>query len=409
MDVVCPEMPTQEYVQEMMTLSGVAYEDFSPGDFPGLPDEFTIAKKRNMTPEEMAHVIKPMGYVPVLTTDGDVTFEDVKTDTEFIVCFDKRERENERPWLVVSFRGTETKQDMFTDIKGYHPCVSLCGGGDHVDKQTQEESMEGFQECFEAIKDMLHEAINRTIKEYNLSHVDLIFTGHSLGGALATISAYTLAKEKKASPRNHSHIHCIQLITFGAPRPCAMSWAPDMLELIPKNLRVVNQFDVVARVPNAFHHAGHLLYLAPRRHIIERLLTLGGDRQKVFFDPPRSVLWMYTIIAIVCTILPFVLVTFLYNIGLWLLQEFVNQDDHIWDSDGWTAFTVECFWWVCTTAFMLWAQFNFWLKRGLEAHMLTNYAKEIQSRSGDLWGHNLIKNKPYRDERWTFAALWDAF
>ncbi|KXZ49775.1 hypothetical protein GPECTOR_19g226 [Gonium pectorale] len=73
----------------------------------------------------------------------------------------------------------------------------------------------------------------------------VLLTGHSLGGALATLAAYELAKEKK----DHGRLFDISLYTYGAPRVGNQAFAEDFDARVTDAWRMVNPKDVVPRVP----------------------------------------------------------------------------------------------------------------------------------------------------------------
>ena len=81
----------------------------------------------------------------------------------------------------------------------------------------------------------------------------ILTTGHSLGGALASIAAGTIADNKYASPNN------IMMITFGQPRVGDSKYAASMNKLVPYTFRVINGRDPVVLVPPmkyGYHHHG---------------------------------------------------------------------------------------------------------------------------------------------------------
>ena len=74
------------------------------------------------------------------------------------------------------------------------------------------------------------------------SGYQIIFTGHSLGGAIATLSSYYYAKNKLS--KNEP-----VLITFGQPRVGNVDFAKRYMELIPLVFRVARKGDVVTIIP----------------------------------------------------------------------------------------------------------------------------------------------------------------
>ena len=102
--------------------------------------------------------------------------------------------------------------------------------------------------------------------------VSVYFTGHSLGGALATLAAYKfiLYKDQK---------EMTALYTFGAPRVVKMAMAKAIQkELSGRFYRIVNNLDTVPRLPPRiplvleFRHAGKPIYFSPK-HLSHRNST----------------------------------------------------------------------------------------------------------------------------------------
>lgn len=104
--------------------------------------------------------------------------------------------------------------------------------------------------------------------------VSLYFTGHSLGGALATLAAYK-------SLVYQSSVQVTALYTFGSPRTVQRPLAEAInRELSGKIYRVVNSIDVIPRLPPRipvflnFHHINTLIYFT-QNHEQRRLSILS--------------------------------------------------------------------------------------------------------------------------------------
>ena len=85
----------------------------------------------------------------------------------------------------------------------------------------------------------------------------ILVTGHSLGGALASIAAATISYNECASAED------IKLITFGQPRVGNSEYAASMDKLVPNTLRVVNGRDPVVQVPPreyGYQHHGRVIW-----------------------------------------------------------------------------------------------------------------------------------------------------
>ena len=121
---------------------------------------------------------------------------DAATDTEGFVAV--RHADEDPGMAVVSFRGTQQVRDWMTNLKADklavrsdQPGISKTLG--HVHK--------GFNQAFKSVEPQIHRCL-RGVEDY-----PLYFTGHSLGGALATLATWYTAGKRQAAR-----------YTFGAPR-----------------------------------------------------------------------------------------------------------------------------------------------------------------------------------------------
>lgn len=136
---------------------------------------------------------------------------------------------------VLAFRGTQKDyRDILADIK-FRMYRNPDGSRIH----------RGFGAAFSYVMEDAKEAIDRLGPD-----IPLYFTGHSLGGALATIATAQLANDQVAA-----------CYTFGSPRVGNTEFSR-MLK-IPV-YRIVNTTDIVARVPlmvTGYIHVGDLRFL----------------------------------------------------------------------------------------------------------------------------------------------------
>ena len=152
-------------------------------------------------------------------------------ETQGFVC--KRIAENEPPYLVLAFRGTEKKvSDWLTDAR----CVPTVEGKTKVHT--------GFLEAFtthtdaerRTVEDVVTEILKRPeAKAENGNSLPLFITGHSLGGALALLATKRVAYDVNGA-----------CYTFGAPRVGNYEYFRFIKTPV---YRIVNSSDVVPRVP----------------------------------------------------------------------------------------------------------------------------------------------------------------
>lgn len=162
-------------------------------------------------------------------------------ETQGFVC--KRDVENEPPYLVLAFRGTEKKiSDWLTDAR----CVPTVEGKSKVHT--------GFLEAFTKNRDAHERTVEKAVedilalpeaKDDNGAPLPLFVTGHSLGGALALLATKLVAPNVDGA-----------CYTFGAPRIGNYEY---FRQLKTPVYRVVNSSDIVPRVPPGAIMAGFVL------------------------------------------------------------------------------------------------------------------------------------------------------
>lgn len=171
---------------------------------------------------------------------GKCFINDEEGDTQ---CFVARKDDN----IVVSFRGTQGLRDMVTDATFFKKqCRSLMLEG--VKCQVHK----GFWNCLQ--RDLQEKGgrrfidlVNDRVRELKNGddNVSIYITGHSLGGALATLAAAFMLREKDLKGNVKG------LYTFGSPRVGDHAFTKKLARL-GKDLEVhrfQNRKDLVARVP----------------------------------------------------------------------------------------------------------------------------------------------------------------
>ena len=151
--------------------------------------------------------------------------------------------------LSICFRGTESYRDVITDLNIIKDKFEII-----PDKsiQTKPKIHGGFLKQFLSIKDNLDIKIYEFVQKkryYNEKYflnedIILVFSGHSLGGGLATLASLY-----------YSYIFPdaqIDCITFGSPRVGCSLFAKLFNERISNSFRYVNDNDPVPCVPSSF-------------------------------------------------------------------------------------------------------------------------------------------------------------
>lgn len=187
-----------------------------------------------LNPNDEPHVFSQLGQ------HGTLLYFDashVGNDTQAFLWWNAQEKR-----VYIFFRGTDSKRDMLSNLdvrtwymKKHGVCVHR-----------------GFQEQFLVVK----EDMTRFLEKHKRGIDHVIFCGHSLGGALATIAsahfAHMLGPEIKVSCH-----------TFGAPRVGNRAFSKHMNKLIGReeHWRVYHERDPICFIPMSFrfchvHHTG---------------------------------------------------------------------------------------------------------------------------------------------------------
>lgn len=151
---------------------------------------------------------------------------------------------------LIAFRGTEEFADWIDNIS-IAPKTRLYG-----------KVHSGFFNGFDAVKEQLEAELNR------LSPKQVLITGHSLGGALATVAAAEWSQTYPIS----------SVYTFGQPAV----GRGDFIKLFRtrfsnKFFRFVNDDDIVTRVPPNYKHIGKLLHFGTKSSLKSPLEANESD------------------------------------------------------------------------------------------------------------------------------------
>ena len=152
--------------------------------------------------------LKQLNYELIKTFDND--------GTQAILVEDESH-------IVLAFRGTEKNsiKDIKTDMK---PMLKSCKTGGNINS--------GFSDAYQEVALEIEEALN----EEKTKSKPLFITGHSSGGALATIAAKKITHTGGKSG----------CYTFGSPRVGDEEWITDIKTPL---YRVVNAADCVTMLP----------------------------------------------------------------------------------------------------------------------------------------------------------------
>ncbi|EFJ45326.1 hypothetical protein VOLCADRAFT_106050 [Volvox carteri f. nagariensis] len=161
--------------------------------------------------------------------------------------------------VVVAFRGTSVTADWLIDLwtvpvpdTAIRPKEPGPAGVDPSMIRMHRGFLEGYKSVRAAVLQLVDDVL-RTDGRGGPWKVEV--TGHSLGGALATVAAYDIAWNKRDRDRRRQAgptIGSVAMVTFGAPRVGNFVFAKDFNAVLPDAWRVHNHNDIVSSVPFTF-------------------------------------------------------------------------------------------------------------------------------------------------------------
>lgn len=185
-------------------------------------------------------------------TEKPFLISDNKTDTQCAILRDSAE-------IIIVFRGSESSFDWETNLNTRQERAEFeqkVIREEIVAEQEQvypyEEKSDsgalmhrGFIKAYFSVRERIHEYISNR----ELSRV--ITTGHSLGGALATLCAVDIQY-------NFSNKVSIEGYTFGAPKVGNDGFRQSFNRRVPNNYRFVHGMDIVPELPRWWQGYRHV-------------------------------------------------------------------------------------------------------------------------------------------------------
>ena len=182
--------------------------------------------------------------------------ENKKSDTQgFVATKDKN--------IYVVWRGSESKKDFQNDAS--IDKVPFLNEGEKVHI--------GFKSCWESVVGDTYDAIDTALENLQGETTDIVVSGHSLGGAVATLYAHSIKK--------HYPHYNLKATTIGSPRVGNKVFKENYDKSGIDTLRIVHNNDLVTHTPYiGFHHVNYQV----------RLDTAGNRLQN---DKSLKSFWLY--------------------------------------------------------------------------------------------------------------------
>lgn len=221
-DIVQMASLGKKLIFDLARLSGMCYK-------PKEEIECIYKDKRPYNKQDNACVFNTLKVCPILYKSED--------DCEVLVC--KHETEK----LIIAFRGTSSREDVLTDLTITRDKLPLV----NVKEDEWPLVHSGFLDQFFSV----YKNLDDSVKENN----QIVFCGHSLGGALATIGSLYYSYQYPDKD--------IACVTFGSPRVGDDRFVSYFDERIEQSMRYVNDNDPVPCVPTRwrFKHVKGLQWL----------------------------------------------------------------------------------------------------------------------------------------------------
>lgn len=183
-----------------------------------------------------------------------------------------------RRLIVLAYRGTVTNKgnsQIYDEIVSVllKPKVSFLIGG---------EVQNYFKQAFDKLSPCVFQSISELVSQF--PDYNVIVTGHSLGGAIASLSAAALVHKGIVTGNK------LSLYTFGMPRVGDKGYAFNHDKLLNSSWRVVHARDVVAHLPTCnllfscrvttngpYHHRTEIFYPDDKMTTSSRYIQCEGN------------------------------------------------------------------------------------------------------------------------------------
>ncbi|EAR84464.2 lipase family protein (macronuclear) [Tetrahymena thermophila SB210] len=192
---------------------------------------------------------------------------------QYINVFENKEKNSQgfcgynpiKHQIIIAIRGTANLNNWITNLKAFPVDFPDCDGCQiHM----------GFRDHAQSIQNHINQCVKNILEKYVDANV--IITGHSLGGAIATLISVEVLKYLQ--PKNQ-----ISLYTFGAPKIGNQNFVEYLNQIIPNSYRIVNYYDAVPHLPFKqildFRHHGYEIWMTNPNSINQFKVCQHEDEQ----------------------------------------------------------------------------------------------------------------------------------
>ena len=179
--------------------------------------------------------------------------------------------------IIVAYRGTLNIKQLIDEalISLFVPKVPFKAGG-------------RVQEYFNNAHNRLYKQVRKNVTLLKSKHPGymVLVTGHSLGGAMASLASVSLVYE------NITHSDHLTLYTFGMPRVGNRKYAETHDRLVPNSYRLVHHRDIVPHLPlmtgkkfdGPYHHGQEIFYTEKKMAWNSNFSICTGDESNKCSD-----------------------------------------------------------------------------------------------------------------------------
>lgn len=198
--------------------------------------------------------------------------------------------------ITIAYHGTECFRDLATDANALKKADQNLISGGYIHSGFRNRYMESRDQMLAKVQNIL------TQNELKADEVDFVVTGHSLGGALATIAAVDLKKGLASNTK-------LSLVTFSSPRVFDKKGAQEAENILEgRAYRLWREKDPIPAVSLAtrlglgyltgFKHVGKSMKLSStvnlfsmENHAMDTLLRDAQSHEDVKFDTRHQDIW----------------------------------------------------------------------------------------------------------------------
>ncbi len=203
------------------------YQDLAfPFRFRGYPDEQPIVIDQPYTDTQCAILHLPSVDMAVIVFRGSQSELDWRHNIEFTQTKFDFDQEIIQGQIV----SPHERQQLYPYKNGSHSGAKM---------------HRGFVKAYLSVRDRIHAYLNQV----SLSQV--LVTGHSLGGAIATLCAVDVQY-------NFGYRTSVEVYTYGAPRVGNAGFRDSYNRRLPRSYRFVNGMDIVPALPRYWQNYRHV-------------------------------------------------------------------------------------------------------------------------------------------------------